>query len=67
MGQGPEFLAKAGMCFGVVQGEVASSKELKLVECESQNPGDISWSDGEGVFMGWDEGHIVMFHSLMMQ
>lgn len=57
MGQGPEFLAKAGMCVGVVQGEVASSKELKLVECESQNPGILaglmgkvfSWAGMKGI------------------
>ena len=53
-------LAEAGVSFGVIKGEVAKSEVLELVYCESQNPGDVDWSDGEGVVVCWDEGHVIM-------
>ena len=56
----PELPAKVGVYLGMVQGEVVSLRELKLVESEFQNPGDIGWSDGEGVIICWDEGHVIV-------
>ena len=56
----PGLLAEAGVDFSMVQGKVMQLKELELVEHESQDPGDISWFDGEGVIVCWDEGHVVI-------
>ena len=39
------------------------SKELKLVDGESENPGNDVRSDGEGVVMFWDEGHVLVLSS----
>ena len=60
MNGAPGFLAEARMCFGVVQGEVAELKVLELVDSESQEPGDVSQFDGEGIVMCWDEGHVIV-------
>ena len=36
------------------------SKEIELVDCKSQDPGDVDWSNGEGVVALGNEGHVVM-------
>ena len=33
----------------MVKGEVAELEVLELVNGEPQDPGDVNWSDGEGV------------------
>ena len=45
-------LAKAGVSFGVVKGEVAELEVFELVDGESQDPRDIGRSDDGGVVMG---------------
>ena len=47
----PKFLAEAGMSFSMIKGEVAELEVLELVNGELQDPGDVNWSDGEGVVM----------------
>ena len=56
----PGLLAEAGVGFSVVQGEVGQLKELELVDSEFQDPGNISWFNGEGVIVCWDEGHVIV-------
>ena len=56
----PRFLAEASVCFGMVQGDVMELKVLELVDSESQEAGDISLFDGEGIVMCWGKGHVVM-------
>ena len=56
----PRLLTEAGVRFGVVKGEVMESKVLELIGGESQDPGNVTWSDGECVVVCWDEGHGVM-------
>ena len=56
----PRFLAEAGMCFSMIQEEVVLSKELKLVDSESENPGDDVWFDGKGVVVFCNKGHVVV-------
>ena len=48
----PGLLAEAGVDFGVVKGEVVQLKESELVDCKSQDPGNVNWYDGEGIVMG---------------
>ena len=38
----PGLLAEAGIGFSIIKGKVAKLMKLKLVECESQDPGDVS-------------------------
>ena len=56
----PRLLSEAGVSFGVIKGEVAESEVFKLVDGESQDPGDIGGSHDRGVVVGWGERHVVM-------
>ena len=56
----PRFLTEAGVSFGVVKGEVTELKVFELVNGKSQDPGDINQSDGEGIIVCWNEGHVVV-------
>ena len=56
----PELLAKAEVYFGMVQREIVLLRQLKLVESESQDLGDVGWFDGKDVIMCWNEGHVIV-------
>ena len=50
-------LAEAEVDFGMVEVEVMSSEEFKLVLGEAQFPGNICPPDEKSVVMFWGEGH----------
>ena len=56
----PRFLTEARVFPGMMQRNVTLSKEVKLVDSESKDPGDISWFNKEGVVVFWDERHVIM-------
>ena len=60
MNGAPGLLAETSVLLGMSQEEVALLKEFKLVAGESQKPGDVNWSNGKGVFVCWNEGHIIV-------
>ena len=53
----PRLPTEAGVSFGMVKGEVMKLKVLELIDGESQDPGNVTWSDGECIVVCWGEGH----------
>ena len=50
-------LAEAGVGSSMVKVNVVESEVSKLIDSETQFPGDVCPPDGEGVVMFWGEGH----------
>ena len=42
-------LAEAGVSFSMVKGEITKLEVFDLVNGEFQDPGNVDWSDGEGI------------------
>ena len=52
-----QFLAEAGVGFGMVKVETTEMKEFELVEGEAQFPRNIYPLDREGIVMWLNKGH----------
>ena len=47
----PGLLTEAGVNFSMIKGEVMELEVSELIDGESQDPGNVDWSDGEGNVM----------------
>ena len=52
-----QFLAEAGVGFGMVKVKITETKEFELVEGETQFPRDVCPPDREGIVVWLSEGH----------
>ena len=55
-----QFLAEAGVGFGMVRVKTMETKEFELVEGETQFPRDVCPLDREGIVVWSNEGHGIM-------